>query len=801
MKNRFNFLIVLLLAGFAVQAQTPETVTCGKGYKYVAAEIRQLVDFLNLPALKNGETNAQAFGITVKVTPNNVDEWGFGSGYSKGVYLQKFEEIDGIRYIRWLKMESPSEHLYAVKLGGHLQLQNFKYLKDITISNGYLGNKITIRNCPKLDEFLLESSQYYDEDKDPQTERRLEITNCTALRTIQIRCFLTEFITDNNFALENVTISKTNFPCIDFSGQKKLKKLDLHINNFSKITLPKREDYGGKMYSADFSYNPIEPIELIPLIRAYYGDSLFYEQDYETGKWKLNSSKYLYFSEIKNHNIIVKDPVTGVDSFAVGSKIDLSALTALKYGVPEVVSKGQFNWEVYGRYNAIGETNETKKGILTIPNNLTGTTIICYYTAPPLFSTTDYISYTIKVSSKSGKASNFVANIPFVCEKEKNKISDKPKEPKEEPPAEEPPIEEPTTEDPPIIVDPPPPPPLPPPVTVKFCKEHPENSQDYIWKGKSTKWIADSIKKVMGYPKTIYGFNRRVKDHYQDERAKTFDHSWNEYAYAAQTDGGANANNPKYFQFRTRYWFTVGHWVPKNIRKVNNPLYLDWVEDPLSPYKWEGCEEFVFNEEYRKELINIKASKVFDYDGEIDELPCPVYFDYFKLATIDFGRITKIVEFEEMGIKGMAVHWEETVCEAFPLYKPYDRDLLWNDSRTAPLPNFPVVWIFIEDFQMYGSKQNGFICMAFDYDRADSHGYNNTAREIKSGSGGVLFDACWTGYYYELKEGITPKYESDFTKTLRPDNPNYVYNKKPINSPNGYEGLRTILKKYVRYDR
>jgi hypothetical protein len=419
MRKFFTFFVMLAFVGLSVdlQAQTPETVTDGKGNKYVASEIKQLVDFLNLPSLKKGLTNAQAFGYSVKVTMDNVDEWGNGCGYSRGVYIgniYNFTKIGDIYYIGRLEIQSPSEYKDAVRLAGHLQIQNFKYLKLLSCNAPFLGDKMTVKDCPNLQEFYLSRPQWEKNEKDPLNERLLEIKNCPALKTVDINCYPTEFVTDDHFMPEYITITQTNIPCIDFSKQKRLKSLKLSGNKFTKITLPNRAEYGENMYEGDFSYNAIEPIQLIPLISAYYGDSLFYDEDYNTGEMKLNSAKTLYLNNVLWHNIIACDPVTGMDTFAVGSKIDLSSLAKLQYGVPAVASTGKFQWSVQGpnvegnSYPNLPETAEMKKGILVIPNNLMGTTITCTYMAPPLCNYP--IKYIIYVSKKAGKAVNYVPN-------------------------------------------------------------------------------------------------------------------------------------------------------------------------------------------------------------------------------------------------------------------------------------------------------------------------------------------------------------------------------------------------------
>jgi len=433
---KFFSAILFSLFVFSQQAKTqiPETVTCGKGKKYVASEIKQLVDFLNLPGVRKGETNAQALGIKVAVTMNNVDEWGFGNSAGGGIYVGKdfnFKETDGIRYIYDLKIASSTVYAEAIRLGGHLQIQNFKHLQWITFDNPYLGDLITVKDCPDLEEFYLNRPQWNEDAKDPQKERRLEIENCPALKKIEIIGFLTAFETDNNFELENVTLSQTNIKCIDFSKQKQLKNLVLRENKFSQIILPNRSDYR-EIYQADFQYNPIEPANLVPMIRAYYGDSLFYDKDYNTGDWKFNSGKSLYLGEFGYHNVTVCDPVTGLDSLTAGSKINLSALATFNYGVPAVPCTGRFEWSatgknVEGKYvslNSWNATEEMKKGIYIIPKDMMGATITCRYSASPLLTDDRGVTYTINVSAKLGKAVNFAAKapatvIPVSCEEDK----------------------------------------------------------------------------------------------------------------------------------------------------------------------------------------------------------------------------------------------------------------------------------------------------------------------------------------------------------------------------------------------
>ena len=441
MKEKFTLktlalALIMLLASMQVWAQNPitaviapETITSEKGYKYVASEIRQLVDFLNLPGFKRGETNAQALGYKINITMNNVDEWGSGSGYGTGVdigNIYTFEIIDEIRYIKNLTIKSASEYQYAARLAGHFQIQNFQYLKNLALDNPFFGDQITVINCPKLVDFNLNRPQWNADQKDPQKNRRLEIKNCPALKKININCLLTEIDMDHNFVLEEVIIKQTQISCIDFSKQKKLNKLDLSSNNFSNIILPNRANYD-KIYRADFTYNPIEPVNLLPLIRAYCGDKLMYDEDYNTGELVFNPKKYIYLNEFGYHTIVVHDPVTGLDSLPAGSKINLSALATLKYGTPEVICKGAFNWgatgeNVNGKWVSLSSwdaTEEMKKGIYTIPNEYMGAKVTCSYTAPPLLN--DALTFEINVCRKPGKAVNFVAKasvnvIPTGCE-------------------------------------------------------------------------------------------------------------------------------------------------------------------------------------------------------------------------------------------------------------------------------------------------------------------------------------------------------------------------------------------------
>ncbi|MCL2027475.1 MAG: hypothetical protein FWG79_03200 [Bacteroidales bacterium] len=834
----------LLMSSTAQTQQQPATVTNDRGHQYVASEIQQLVDYLNLPALNPDQTNAQALGYPMSITTSNLSEWSNGSGYHTGVFIQQTEQIDGIYYIRRLTISSASGVGWAnvPRLAGQLRIQNFKQLRLLSLDNAYWSEKITVNNCPELREFQLSGiSSMNTEHVDPLHERSLEITNCPELYLLSsTHCLLTNFVLNGSLALQQVTISGTDMPSIDFSDQKNLTNLTLSSNRFSEITLPDRAHYRDKrMYRADFSYNQIEPANLVNLIRAYHGDSLFYDKEQH------NPNKWIHLSEFGSQHIIIRNPETGGDSIPAGSKVDLSAFATLKYGVPQTDYSGVFQWTSRGAgpdgiYRNLTQTAEMDKGILTIPNDMAGVTITCVYTASPLLAR-DMVRYTINVNRRPGSATNVSrplaspdelalrrrsrGNEPTIAQNEptvSTSTGGTPSTPTTTtltgggteqnitggtpPPVTSTPLGDRgtgttsgTPQTPPTSGTPTTPPPgtstplgdrgtgagdagtggtgtstpigdqstetveLPPPptfTTVAPGSDAPENKTPYDWNGKSTQWIEDSIRNIMGYPKTIYTFvSRWIPSVDLTDRAAPVD---NGYSYA------------------TALYLTIGDYRVRNLGRARGPY---------GGQVWEYCWEFELKEPYKEHAIEVSNPRTPNHDH------CPYSRYYLELGTVDFGRITNIIEYQHGEQKATIVYWEETMSKPGPFYFAGDNDLMWNDTRDALLPNYPVIWVIFEERVLAsGAVLPRWIATgrSFDAARAKTHGYNDVELRYQPGSGGMF--SGWTHYYFTLKPGVTPenaKLTTDFVDTLRPDNPASL-------GTNGITSIDAILKKFIR---
>ncbi len=335
---------------------------------YDITEIRQLVTFLNQPSGEQGKTNAGAIGIPVQVTEINVAEW--------ERYLSIYIKSEGgIDHIRDISLENKGDF----RLAGSFSIENFKCLKTLSLYG--MGSEVKVKNCPELGEFRLMGKFRQEHCK----ERRLEIIACPKLWRFRIDCLVTEFILNGSTDLEEVNISYTDFPAIDFSAQIKLKWLILPNNAFSEINIPE-----ANKWSLECQDNRIEPADLMKIIRKHRGDDLYLD-------WRFPTTEYT------PQQIICYDPISHAHSVSVGTKVDLREKATFKYGNPEKTYTGTFKWQ-YKKTESWGGTTMVdisantgmKQGVYTIPAGMANRTIVVSYNCEPFF-TGDKIQYIINV--------------------------------------------------------------------------------------------------------------------------------------------------------------------------------------------------------------------------------------------------------------------------------------------------------------------------------------------------------------------------------------------------------------------
>jgi len=325
---------------------------------YDISETKQLVAFLNQPSAEQNKTNAEAIGITVEVTEFNIAQW----EKKLSIYTKN---IGGIEHITDISLENKGNF----RLGGSFHLKKFSYLKCLYLYN--MGNEVKVDSCPGLEKFRL-MGKYGEEHC---RERKLEITYCPKLWQFRIECLVTEFTLNDNQALEQVNISHTNFPSIDFSMQTKLEWLILNNNAFSEIKIPE----AGK-WRFECRFNRIEPADLMAIIRKFRGDDLYLD-------WRFPATEYT--------------PQEAIVSIPVGTKIDLRPQGTFKYGNPEKSYTGTFTWQ----YNdgtktvTIPANADMTKGVYTIPSNMVNRTIVASYECAPFFID-GRMQYTIHVTPK-----------------------------------------------------------------------------------------------------------------------------------------------------------------------------------------------------------------------------------------------------------------------------------------------------------------------------------------------------------------------------------------------------------------
>lgn len=345
--KRIILLLLFLLSSFVPAAQN-----------YDLSEIRQLVTFLNQPSTEEGKTNAEAIGIAVQPTEANVTQW----EKNLSIYTKN---VDGIEYVRDISLENKGNF----RLGGNFSIENFNHLQSLFLYG--MGNVVKVKNCPALKEFRLRGK--YGEGEHV-TKRGLEITGCPKLWQLRIDCLVTEFRLDGSDALEQVDISYTNLPVIDFSVQTKLEWLHLNNNAFSEIIVPKAGEW-----RFECKGNRIEPADLMGLIRKVRGDDLYLD-------WRFPSTEY-------TPQQIICNPVP------VGTKIDLRAKATFKYGNPEKTYTGTFKWQYKNgtRMVDISANADMKQGVYTIPADMANRTITATYQCEPFF-TEDKIQYIINIA-------------------------------------------------------------------------------------------------------------------------------------------------------------------------------------------------------------------------------------------------------------------------------------------------------------------------------------------------------------------------------------------------------------------
>lgn len=325
---------------------------------YNNSEIKQLVTFLNQPSCEEGKTNAEAIGIAVKVMETNFSDW----QKKLSIYTKN---VDGIEHVRDISFENKGNF----RLGGNFSIENFSHLESLGLYG--MCNEVKIKDCPELEKFRIMNR--YGEDH--CSERRLEITGCPKLWQLRIDCLVTEFILIGSDALEQVNISYTDFPTIDFSAQNKLKWLILNNNAFSEIKIPEPGQW-----RMECRFNRIEPSDLMELIRKFRGNNLHLDN-------RFPSTEYTPQQIIR-------------DSVPVGTKIDLREKATFNYGNPEKSYTGTFKWQYKSgtRMVDIPAIASMRQGVYTIPADMVNRTIVATYECEPFF-TDDKIQYVMQIKS------------------------------------------------------------------------------------------------------------------------------------------------------------------------------------------------------------------------------------------------------------------------------------------------------------------------------------------------------------------------------------------------------------------